>query len=95
MADAHAPGDSRSAIVLLGKIQGKEINLIRREQQSVRIIRIEGMKLPHQLEGGFSSVAAATHIVESYLAKVKAKEIKVDGSKYPEKKVALSKRVKV
>lgn len=91
MADVQAPGDSRSAVVLLGTTaSGKAIHLIRRPNCSVRIIHYEGMdKLPPQLEGGFSSVASATHVVESYLAKVKACEIKLDGSesKAKEKKV--------
>ena len=88
MADAHAPGDSRSPTVLLGKtVAGKEINLIRRPECSVRLIHMEDCKvLPKQLEGGFSSVAAATHVVLSYLAKVKAKQIKADGTLYPASK---------
>ena len=84
MAEAHAPGDSRSAIVLLGTTDGgKDINLVRKPNCSVRKIEFgSGGQLPEQLEGGFSSVAAATRAVESYLAKVKGKEIKVDGTKY-------------
>ena len=93
MAEAHVPGDSRAAVVLLGTTEaGKEINLIRKAECSVRLIEYEGCKkLPEQLTGGFSSVAAATHMVESYLAKVKAKEIKLDGTKYPSKVVAKTK----
>lgn len=85
MAEEHAPGDSRSAVTLLGVTDaGKEISLIRKPECSVRLIRYEGFNvLPKQLEGGFSSVAAAMHVVASYLAKVKAKEIKLDGTEYP------------
>ncbi len=91
MVDIPTPADSIAAVVLLGTTDaGKEINLVRRADCSVRMIHYEGMaKLPAQLEGGFSSVSAATHVVASYLAKVKAKEIRLDGSKYP-----LSKKVK-
>lgn len=87
MAEAHARGDSRSPVVLLGTTTGgKEINLIRKPNCSVRRIAFgSGGKLPTQLEGGFSSVASAVHVVESYLAQVKAKEIKEDGTKYPAK----------
>ena len=87
MAEAHAPGDSRSAVVLLGTTEaGKEIKLVRQPECSVRLIDYQDCKkLPEQLQGGFSSVAAATRTVESYLAKVAAKEIKLDGTKYPSK----------
>lgn len=90
MAEAHAvagkqaPGDSRSAIVLLGTTEGgKDINLVRKINCSVRTIEFgSGGQLPKQLEGGFSSVAVATRVVDSYLAKVKAKEIKLDGTEH-------------
>lgn len=87
MVDKHAPGDSRSAVVLLGYTEGgKAINLVRKPNCSVRTIAFDsGGKLPTQLEGGFSSVAAATKVVASYLAKVKSKEIKQDGTKHPAK----------
>ncbi len=83
MVDVPAPADSSAAVVLLGTTtSGKEINLVRKPNCSVRMIHYEGMaKLPAMLEGGFSSVASATHVVESYLAKVKACEIKLDGTK--------------
>jgi len=69
---------------LLGTTEnGKEIYLVRRPNCSVRMIAFgSGGKLPKQLEGGFSSIQAARHAVASYLAKVTAKEIKSDGSKY-------------
>lgn len=88
MADVHAPGDSNSPIVLLGTTEaGKDINLVRSPGSSVRIIQFgSGGQLPKQLQGGFSSVAAATKAAQNYLAKVKAKEIKADGTKYSGKK---------
>ncbi len=88
MADAHAPGDSRSAVVLLGTTDnGKEINLVRSPGSSVRVIQFgSGGQLPKQLQGGFSSVAAATQVTDSYLAKVEAKEIRADGTKFAAKK---------
>ena len=84
MVDTRAPGDSRAAVVLLGRTaEGKEINLVRRPGCSVRLIAYQDCKkLPKQLEGGFSSVYAATKCVDSYLAKVVNKEIKLDGTKY-------------
>ena len=68
---------------LLGTTEaGKEIYLVRKPNCSVRMIAFgSGGQLPEQLAGGFSSIQAAQHVVESYLAKVKAKEIKVDGTK--------------
>lgn len=67
---------------LLGTTEnGKEIYLVRRPNCSVRMIAFgSGGKLPKQLEGGFSSVQAARHVVSSYLAKVKHKQIKLDGT---------------
>jgi len=80
MADAREAVDENK--VLLGTTPGgKEIYLSRRPNCSVRKIAFgDGGKLPKQLEGGFSSVYAAMHATESYLAKVKGKEIKVDGT---------------
>ena len=87
MVDAHVQGDSRSPVVLLGTTEGgKEINLLRKPNCSVRMIAFgSGGQLPKQLEGGFSSVHAALSVVESYLAKVKAKEITVDGKEIVKK----------
>ena len=48
---------------------GKEIYLVR-----------SGGQLPKQLAGGFSSVQAARQVVASYLAKIKHKQIKADGT---------------
>lgn len=83
MVDVHAQGDSCSPIVLLGTTEGgKEINLYRKPNCSVRMIAFSsGGELPTMLQGGFSSVHAALSVVESYLAKVKSKEIKLDGTK--------------
>ena len=68
---------------LLGTTEaGKEIYLVRRPNCSVRMIAFgSGGQLPKQLAGGFSSIQAARHATASYLAKVKAKEIKLDGTK--------------
>ncbi|MEE8208004.1 MAG: hypothetical protein V3T88_03490 [Nitrosomonadaceae bacterium] len=87
MAEAQAPGDSNAPKVLLGVTPNdKEIFLVRKPNCSVRKIEFgKGGQLPKMLEGGYSSVAAATHVVESYLAKIAAKEIKVDGTKYAAK----------
>lgn len=86
MADVHVVEDSGNK-VLLGVTEGKkEIYLVRKPDCSVRMIAFgNGGQLPKQLAGGFSSVAAALHVVESYLAKIKAKEIKVDGTKFKSK----------
>ena len=81
MADVQeAAGENK---VLLGVTEGnKEIYLTRKPNCSVRMIAFgSGGQLPKQLEGGFSSVFTALQATESYLAKVKAKEIKVDGTK--------------
>ncbi len=73
--------------VILGKTEGgKEIVLIRKPECSVRMIAFTtGGQLPKQLQGGFSSVQAAQHAADSYLAKLAAKEIGLDGNK-PEDK---------
>lgn len=73
---------------LLGTTEGgKEIYLIRRPNCSVRMIAFgSGGQLPQQLQGGFSSIQAARQVTASYLAKVKAKEIKTDGTKCATKK---------
>ena len=83
MADVQAPADSRCAKVLLGTTpNGKEIYLVRVPNKSVRNIAFgSGGQLPPQLEGGFSSVAAATKVVDSYIAKLEAKEIDASGKK--------------
>lgn len=89
MAGIHVLDVDRvTSQVLIGTTdKGKKINLVHRAGNSIRRIEfVNGGKLPKQLEGGFSSVAAAIHVVESYLAKVKAKEIKEDGTKMPIKK---------
>lgn len=69
---------------LLGTTEaGKEIYLVHKANCSVRVIAFgSGGQLPEQLQGGFSSIKEALDVTDSYLAKVEAKEIKVDGSKY-------------
>ena len=73
-----------AAPVLLGTTAtGKKISLVHKAGCSIRLIDYQDCKiLPKQLEGGYSSIGAALKAVDSYLAKVKAKEIKVDGTKY-------------
>jgi len=73
---------------LLGTTEkGKEIYLVRKPNCSVRMIAFgSGGLLPKQLRGGYSSIQAARHATESYLAGVKAKEIKVDGTKFSKAK---------
>ena len=75
--------DKHEVRVLLGTTDaGKDIVLMRKPNCSVRMIAFtSGGQLPIQLQGGFSSVQSAQHACDSYLAKVKAKEIKVDGTK--------------
>jgi len=75
--------DKNMVRVLLGTTEGgKDIVLIRRPECSVRMIAFtSGGQLPVQLQGGFSSVQAAQHATDSYLAKLKHKEIKADGTK--------------
>ena len=82
--------DSKLVRVILGKTDGgKEIVLIRKPDCSVRMIAFTtGGQLPEQLQGGFSSVQAAHHACDSYLAKVKNKEIKADGTRAPAKGAA-------
>ena len=80
--------DKSEVRALLGTTEGgKEIYLIRKPNCSVRMIAFgSGGQLPKQLQGGFSSVHAALKVTESYLAKVSAKEIKLDGTEYAKKK---------
>jgi len=86
MVDTHVRADKNSAILLGVTEGGKDINLVRRTNSSIRIIEFSsGGRLPKQLEGGFSSTMAAQAAVDNYLAKVAAKEIKVDGTKYAAK----------
>ena len=79
--------DKNLVRVVLGKTKGgKEIVLIRKPECSVRMIAFTtGGQLPKQLEGGFSSVQAAQHATDSYLAKLAAKEIGLDGNKLEDK----------
>ena len=72
---------------LLGTTEnGKEIYLVRRPNCSVRMIAFgSGGQLPAQLEGGFSSIQAARHVVSSYLAKIAHKQIKADGTEIKSK----------
>ena len=88
MAGTAEVVDKHDLRELLGTTEaGKEIYLVRKPNCSVRMIAFgSGGKLPKQLEGGFSSVQAARHATDTYLAKVKAKEIKVDGTKMAAKK---------
>ncbi len=81
-AEVEAVDKSLIRLVLGITEGGKEIVLIRKPNCSVRVIAFsKGGAIPPQLTGGFSSVQAAQHAADSYLAKVKAKEIKVDGTK--------------
>ncbi len=79
--------DSISIRVLLGTTEGgKDIVLLRKPNCSVRMIAFSsGGQLPKQLQGGFSSVQAAQHVTDSYLAKLANKEINADGSEFAEK----------
>ncbi len=88
MAEVRVQEDNSELVIPLGTTEGgKVINLVRKTNCSIRTIAFNsGGQLPVQLSGGFSSVIAATKAVDSYLAKVKAKVIKVDGSKMPSKK---------
>lgn len=83
MAGEAEVADNTTVRELLGTTTaGKEIYLTRKPNCSVRMIAFgSGGQLPQQLEGGFSSIQAARQVVASYLAKVKAKEIKLDGTK--------------
>jgi hypothetical protein len=82
MPDVQEVVDKLDLRALLGTTEkGKEIYLVRKPNCSVRMIAFgSGGLLPAQLRGGFSSVQAAQHVTDCYLAKVKAKEIKLDGS---------------
>ena len=81
MADAHAPGDSNAPTVLLATTpDGKELFLFRRPNCSVRMIGYKGGEVIKELEGGYSSVAAAIHEALSYVAKLE-EETKVVAAK--------------
>lgn len=83
MGVEHEAVDKKLVRVVLGTTEGgKEIVLVRKPECSVRMIAFtQGGSVPPQLQGGFSSVGAAQHACDSYLAKLKAKEIKIDGTK--------------
>lgn len=76
MVDVQTPGDKRSPKILLGTTpNGKEIYLVRKPNKSVRFIEFgTGGQLPVMLSGGFSDRTIAQGIVNSYLAKLAAKE---------------------
>ena len=78
--------DSENVRVLLGTTEGgKDIVLVRKPNCSVRMIAFRsGGQLPKQLAGGYSSVSAAQHAADSYLAKIASKEINLDGSEFVE-----------
>ena len=83
MRDVQEVEDSDNKVLLGTTSNDKEIYLVRKPNCSVRMIAFgSGGQLPQQLSGGFSSLSAALHATNAYLAKVKAKEIKVDGTKY-------------
>lgn len=78
MVDVHAQVDSK---ILMGVTPGgKEIYYARSKDKSHRCIEFgSGGMLPPQLKGMFTSPHAAKSAVESYLARIEAKDIGEDG----------------
>ncbi len=61
--------------------KGKELYMVRYPNKTVRFIVFgSGGQLPACLDGGYSSIGLAQRAVDSYLAKLEAKEMKEDGT---------------
>lgn len=67
--------------------KGKEIYMVRRYNKTVRFIEFSsGGQLPECLQGGFSSIQIAQDIVDSYLVRLKRKDIDESGKELKVKK---------
>jgi len=78
MEEQHAVDGNK---VLLGTTpKGKEIYMVRKPNMTVRFIEFgSGGILPKQLLGGFSSIQLANDAVQSFIAKLEAKQIDESG----------------
>lgn len=81
MADAQIVEGSYGNVLLGTTPKGKEIYMVRKYNKTVRFIEFgSGGQLPECLQGGFGSIQIAQDTVNSYLARLKKKDIDESGN---------------